>query len=161
MIKKLISFLLAFSFLMGSFGIAFAVVHVNGYYRKNGTYVAPYTRTSPNSTKTDNYSYPGNYNPNTGKITPGGYSPNNTVVTIPAPLSCPAGNTLVGSTCYSCPSGYSVSSALTCIPIVSLNASPASASQTPEAKLNAQKALIVALMQQIKELQAKLAAMGK
>ena len=32
-------------------------VHVNGYYRSNGTYVAPHYRTAPNSFKYDNYSY--------------------------------------------------------------------------------------------------------
>jgi len=42
-------------------------VHVNGYYRSNGTYVAPHYRTSPNSTRYDNYSHHGNYNPYTGK----------------------------------------------------------------------------------------------
>jgi hypothetical protein len=31
-------------------------VYVKGYYKKNGTYVAPYYRTAPNSTKLDNYS---------------------------------------------------------------------------------------------------------
>jgi uncharacterized protein YgiM (DUF1202 family) len=46
-------------------------VHVKGYYRSNGTYVQPHERTSPNSTKTDNYSYPGNYNPSTGTNTGG------------------------------------------------------------------------------------------
>lgn len=30
------------------------LVHVNGYYRKDGTYVKPHVRTAPNSTKTDN-----------------------------------------------------------------------------------------------------------
>jgi hypothetical protein len=30
-------------------------VYVNGYYRKNGTYVQPYYRTPPNNTKLDNY----------------------------------------------------------------------------------------------------------
>lgn len=35
-------------------------VNVKGYYRKNGTYVAPHVRTRPNSTVTDNYSYMGN-----------------------------------------------------------------------------------------------------
>ena len=38
----------------------------NGYTRSNGTYVAPYTRTSPNSTNVDNYSTQGNKNPYTG-----------------------------------------------------------------------------------------------
>ena len=34
------------------------------------TYVNPYTRTNPNSSRTDNFSYPGNYNPNKGEMTP-------------------------------------------------------------------------------------------
>ncbi len=46
-------------------------VHVKGYYRSNGTYVAPHTRSSPNSNPTDNYSYPGNTNPYTGKTATG------------------------------------------------------------------------------------------
>lgn len=52
--------------------LVLAQVSVKGYYKKNGTYVAPYIRSSPNSTKTDNYSYPGNVNPYTGKVAPGG-----------------------------------------------------------------------------------------
>jgi hypothetical protein len=40
---------------------------VRGYVKKDGTYVAPHVRTNPNSTKTDNYSTKGNYNPYTGK----------------------------------------------------------------------------------------------
>lgn len=43
----------------------YSQVAVKGYYRKNGTYVQPHVRTAPNSTVTDNYSYRGNYNPNT------------------------------------------------------------------------------------------------
>lgn len=43
----------------------YSQVSVRGYYRKNGTYVQPHVRTYPNSTVTDNYSYRGNYNPNT------------------------------------------------------------------------------------------------
>ena len=43
-------------------------VDVRGYYRKDGTYVKPYSRTKPDGIKSNNYSYPGNYNPNTGKI---------------------------------------------------------------------------------------------
>ncbi|MET3126262.1 hypothetical protein ABID42_001364 [Arcicella rosea] len=42
-------------------------VHVNGYYRNNGTYVKPYYRTSPNKTNSDNFSTIGNTNPYTGK----------------------------------------------------------------------------------------------
>lgn len=41
-------------------------VKVKGYYRKNGTYVAPHYRSKPNSTKADNYSTKGNTNPFTG-----------------------------------------------------------------------------------------------
>lgn len=48
-----------------------ARVYVRGYYRKDGTYVRPHYRTAPDSNPYNNYSYPGNYNPNTGKITPG------------------------------------------------------------------------------------------
>lgn len=47
--------------------IAFSDVHVRGYYRKNGTYVAPHYRSSPNQTKSDNWSTKGNINPYTGK----------------------------------------------------------------------------------------------
>lgn len=39
---------------------------VNGYYRNNGTYVQPYTRSAPDSSVTNNYSYQGNTNPYTG-----------------------------------------------------------------------------------------------
>lgn len=38
-------------------------VKVKGYTKSNSTYVAPHMRSSPNSTLTDNYSYPGNTNP--------------------------------------------------------------------------------------------------
>ena len=34
---------------------AVAQTYVNGYTRKNGTYVAPHVRSSPNSTRSDNY----------------------------------------------------------------------------------------------------------
>lgn len=46
---------------------AFAQVHVRGYTKKDGTYVAPHERTAPNSTNLDNYSTRGNTNPYTGK----------------------------------------------------------------------------------------------
>ncbi len=42
-------------------------VHVNGYQRKDGTYVAPHYRSSPNNTVNDNWSTEGNINPYTGK----------------------------------------------------------------------------------------------
>jgi hypothetical protein len=49
-----------------------AQVNVGGYYRSNGTYVKPHKRTAPDSVRSNNYSYPGNYNPNSGRTTGGG-----------------------------------------------------------------------------------------
>lgn len=49
-------------------------VSVRGYYRSNGTYVQPHERSAPDGNPYNNYSYPGNYNPNTGKITGGNSS---------------------------------------------------------------------------------------
>jgi hypothetical protein len=40
--------------------------YVHGYDRSNGTYVQGYTRSSPNNIVTDNYSYHGNTNRDTG-----------------------------------------------------------------------------------------------
>lgn len=53
---------------------AIAQVHVNGYTKKDGTYVAPHERTAPNNTNLDNYSTKGNVNPYTGQ--PGTKEPN-------------------------------------------------------------------------------------
>lgn len=44
---------------------------VRGYFRKDGTYVRPHYRTNPDGNPFNNYSFPGNYNPNTGTITGG------------------------------------------------------------------------------------------
>ncbi len=54
-----------------------ADTHVRGYYKKNGTYVEPHYRSSPNSTTTDNYSTKGNVNPYTGKEGTKNPEPNN------------------------------------------------------------------------------------
>lgn len=40
---------------------------VRGYVKKDGAYVAPHQRSSPNATKMDNYSSKGSTNPYTGK----------------------------------------------------------------------------------------------
>ncbi len=53
------------------FSLAFADVKVSGYYRKDGTYVQGYWRSSPDSDPTNNFSYPGNVNPYTGKVATG------------------------------------------------------------------------------------------
>ena len=48
-----------------------ADVWVNGYYKKNGTYVQGYWRSDPDSDPTNNFNYPGNINPYTRKVAPG------------------------------------------------------------------------------------------
>lgn len=55
-------------------------VKVKGYTRSDGTYVAPYYRTAPNSTNRDNFSTKGNTNPYTG--TPGWIQPDNKINTL-------------------------------------------------------------------------------
>ncbi len=49
----------------------YAQVKVSGYYKKNGTYVEPHYRSSPDKNPYNNYSFPGNENPYTGKIATG------------------------------------------------------------------------------------------
>lgn len=66
---KILAFALVLVALFGA--VAEAQVSVEGYRRRDGTYVRPYHRTRPNDTIRDNYNYPGNRNPNTGQITPG------------------------------------------------------------------------------------------
>ena len=63
--KKLILVLAAMLVFVVS--TVYAQVQVDGYTRKNGTYVQPHYRSSPNNTVRDNYSYKGNTNPYTGK----------------------------------------------------------------------------------------------
>lgn len=67
--------------------VASADVRVRGYHRSDGTYVRPHYRSSPDSSRSNNFSYPGNRNPYTGVIGSGGveayirsYEPNGTVV---------------------------------------------------------------------------------
>ena len=64
--KKILALATAFIIVFSS--VASAQVHVRGYTRKDGTYVAPHYRSSPNSTKLDNYSTRGNVNPYTGAM---------------------------------------------------------------------------------------------
>jgi|GEM_PF-7073875 len=48
-----------------------AQVYVRGYYRSDGTYVRPHYRSKPDNTPLNNWSYPGNVNPYTGKVATG------------------------------------------------------------------------------------------
>jgi hypothetical protein len=68
---KLMKKLILFVILIFSTNKIEAQVKVNGYYRKNGTYVEPYYRSSPDKSPYNNYSYPGNINPYTGKVATG------------------------------------------------------------------------------------------
>ena len=40
---------------------------VRGYVKRDGSFVMPHMRTTPNSTRFDNWSTQGNFNPYTGK----------------------------------------------------------------------------------------------
>lgn len=98
-------------------------VYVNGYYRSNGTYVNGYERTAPDGNPYNNYSYPGNYNPNTGTVTGGNpdtylnnYYKNSSGSTYtPSPAyypttpSCPINSYYDGVSSCKCSFGYAVS----------------------------------------------------
>jgi hypothetical protein len=72
--KKIIIFTLAIILVIP---ILTHAASVRGYWSdRDGdgvkeTYTQPYQRTNPDGIKSNNYDYPGNYNPNTGQITPG------------------------------------------------------------------------------------------
>ena len=68
----IVKFIVAFSVLtLYPLEVDAGRVSVRGYYRKDGTYVSPHYRTAPDGNPYNNYSFPGNFNPNTGRITPG------------------------------------------------------------------------------------------
>ena len=56
-----------FAMVLSGIAMSQSQVYVNGYYKSNGTYVAPHYRTAPNNTVYDNWSTYPNYNPYTGK----------------------------------------------------------------------------------------------
>lgn len=56
MMKQAIALLFGLCFLLSSTSVLLARdVHVGGYYRGNGTYVRPHIRSSPDSSKWNNY----------------------------------------------------------------------------------------------------------
>ncbi len=63
---------------LGWFATAQADEYVNGYFKKDGTYVQGYMKSTPNSTNRDNYSTQGNINPysNSSGTKAPDYSPN-------------------------------------------------------------------------------------
>lgn len=70
---KLLPFALIVVLLLSS--TVFAQVHVNGYTRRDGTYVQPHYRTAPDNSINNNYSTYPNTNPYTGQQ--GHVQPNN------------------------------------------------------------------------------------
>ena len=54
-------------FVLTSAAESYADVYVQGYTRRDGTYVAPHYRSSPNRSYNDNWSVKTNVNPRTGK----------------------------------------------------------------------------------------------
>lgn len=56
-VLKISLLLVVVFFSVGIFNSADAYVNVKGYYKSNGTYVAPYVRSNPNGLKYDNYGY--------------------------------------------------------------------------------------------------------
>ncbi|VAX25829.1 hypothetical protein MNBD_NITROSPINAE02-172 [hydrothermal vent metagenome] len=63
--KKVIAVTLALLFMTVS--ASFAAERVRGYLKKDGTYVAPHFRSSPDGNQYNNWSSKGNVNPYTGK----------------------------------------------------------------------------------------------
>ena len=52
----------------GHVGSYSRTVRVRGYSKKSGAHVSPHNRTSPDSTRNNNWSHKGNINPYTGKV---------------------------------------------------------------------------------------------
>lgn len=69
--RKIVYFFFTFFFVMLFPVIGNAQVRVKGYYRKDGTYVRPHVRSNPDGNPYNNWSYPGNVNPYTGKVATG------------------------------------------------------------------------------------------
>lgn len=64
---KKIFYVLSFLFLCCSNSALSKSIHVNGYIKKDGTYVSPHERTTPDNNFNNNWSTKGNVNPYTGK----------------------------------------------------------------------------------------------
>lgn len=60
--------LVAVAALVATPAVAQRSTSVRGHVTKNGTYVMPHVRTTPNETRTDNWSSRPNTNPYTGKV---------------------------------------------------------------------------------------------
>jgi hypothetical protein len=132
--KILVSILILGGLFLSSISVAEAVVSVKGYYRSNGTYVAPYVKSNPNGLKYDNYSYTpsqGLYNQTYGTrgtywdtptyltdpdyyLGKSIYDSGNTSVYYPTTPSCPTNSYYDGISSCKCNYGY-VSSGGSCV----------------------------------------------
>lgn len=66
--KRVMAIMICTVLLLGSITLAFAkTVRVKGYHRRDGTYVQPHYRTTPDRSRYNNWSTKGNVNPYTGK----------------------------------------------------------------------------------------------
>ena len=66
--KRLLSLALAGGILLSTFTVALADSSVRGYFKKNGTYVQPHYRSTPDRSFRNNWSTYPNVNPHTGRI---------------------------------------------------------------------------------------------
>lgn len=69
--RKVFVALLSLIMFLSLAGLAFADQYVRGYVRRDGTYVQPYMRSTPDRNPYNNFSFPGNANPYTGQVAPG------------------------------------------------------------------------------------------
>ncbi len=69
--KKFFAFLSSLILVLALTSVVFADQYIQGYYRRDGTYVQPHYRSDPDRSPYNNYSYPGNVNPYTGQVAPG------------------------------------------------------------------------------------------
>lgn len=82
-LHRVLAVLFALAILAPGLALAGGSVHVRGYVRKDGTYVAPHYRSAPDQSFQNNWSTKGNFNPYTGeegtRVTPpaghNGYQP--------------------------------------------------------------------------------------
>lgn len=66
--KKFLTMVGAICLFVLSLGsVVFGDEYVRGYFRRDGTYVQPHWRSSPDGNPYNNYNYPGNVNPYTGE----------------------------------------------------------------------------------------------
>lgn len=100
--KKIFVVIAIVLFTLLNYSTVEAAVRVRGYYRSNGTYVAPHYRSDPDSSPYNNWSYPGNTNPYTGETATGNPSTylknyENSSVYTPKPIKATPSYTFQGN----------------------------------------------------------------